>query len=409
MAAPRLERHNAGARSGSARGAARRAGMARSERKQVGLREAALPRPAARPGASIPLVEREPTAAVTGDPRPPAPEKPPEPLPQALALRLGWLAVVLLLVYVWFQQNLGTSTQALVLVSTGSAAVLSALGWVYGKKELEAGLKGAVRRRLDRWLTVPVLSAATLFVVVFGTLVTSVKVLSESAGGTLRVRVAPEGAAESDDGGDTRVLRGPGEVASVLCFTAPLGRAFFVDVSGYQRHSFDVYPWIGKRIRVERDLARAPSLLVRVPAPKQSLLPGGRIELWTKGERAERIGLYTTSKDAGAALFGHRPPIPESFVATWEREVLARELTGFGAARTILAWQRPGHAPTSQPLVPGMELTALFFGAGTPVGDASGVPAEGPQASAPIVVGSQPLQDVLLGDPPKLETAGGER
>jgi hypothetical protein len=138
-------------------------------------------------------------------------------------------------------------------------------------------------------------------------------------------------------------------------------------------------------------------------------LPGGRIELWTKGERAERIGLCATSKDAGAALFGHRPPIPESFVATWEREVLARELTGVGAARTILAWQRPEHAPTSQPLVPGMELTAFFFGAGTPVGDASGGPSENPQASAPIVVGSQPLQDVLLGDPELLGAAGGER
>ncbi|HVS09160.1 MAG TPA: hypothetical protein VMS76_04730 [Planctomycetota bacterium] len=382
--------------------------MARSGRKQVSLREAALPRPAARLGVTTPLAEREPSAAQTPS-APPPPAEQAQPLPRALGWRLGWLALVLLLVHVWFQQNLGTSTQALVVASTGSAAVLSALGWVYGKKELEAGLRGAVRRRLDRSLTVPVLSAATLVVVVFGTLVTSVKVLSESAGGTLLVRVAPEGAAETDDGGGARVLEGPGGVASVFCLTAPLGRAFFADVSGYQRHSFDVYPWIGKRIRVERDLARAPSLLVRVPAPKQSLLPGGRIELWTRGERGERIGLCATSKDAGAALFGHRPPIPDSFVATWEREVLARELTGVGAARTILAWQRPGHAPTSQPLVPGMELTALFFGAGTPVGDASGVPSETPQASAPIVVGSQPLQDVLLGDPPKLAADGGER
>jgi len=387
--------------------------MARSERKQAILREAALPRPAVPPDPSAPSTDRkgEHTEAQTLPAPAPAPSgEPPPPDPRALALRLAWLALVLLLAYVWYQQNLGASTPSLVLASSASAAVLSALGWVYGKKEIDAGLKGAVRRRLDRLLTVPVLCAATLLVLVFGTLVTSVKVFSEGSGGTLRVRVAPEGAAQSD-GGDMRVLRGPGEVASIFCFTAPLGRAFFVDVTSYQRHSFDLYPWIGARIRVERDLARAPSLLVRVPSRSQSLLPGGRIELWTRGGRAERIAQCMTSEDAGAALFGQRPPIPESFVATWERELRAGGLpdTDANAARAILSWQRPKHGSTSEALVPGMELTAHFFGEGTPVGGATGGPSPGARASAHIVVGSQPLQDVLLGDPDRRTDPGGDR
>lgn len=408
--------------------------MARSEPKPAILREAALPRPQPRDAASAQAEGMHGDANAAGvpstldpvpstgepdpasqAPAPPAPSSgPAEPIPRALALRLGWLAAILLLAYVWFQQNVGTSTPSLVLASSASAAVLSALGWVYGKKELEAGLRSEVRRRLDRSMTVPVLSVATLVVLVFGTLVTSVKVLSETSGGTLRVRVAPEGSSiegSPQAKGSERVLRGPGEVASILCFTAPLGRAFYADVTGYQRHSFDLYPWIGKRIRVERDLARAPSLLVRVPSRSQSLLPGGRIELWTAGESPRRLAQRATSAGSGAVLFGQRPPIPESFVGTWERELRAGGLSAADAeaARAILAWQRPVHEPVADELVPGAELTAHFYGRGIAVGEPSGGPGPGAEASARILVGSQALQDVLLGDPAFLEGTGGGR
>ncbi|NIM16543.1 MAG: hypothetical protein GTO45_31405, partial [Candidatus Aminicenantes bacterium] len=76
---------------------------------------------------------------------------------------------------------------------------------------------------------------------------------------------------------------------------------YYLEVKGFQRYSFDLYPWIGKKIRISEDLEVSPSILVRVPADSLGMISKGKIVV-TAGEKV--IAQKETQQDKGALLIG---------------------------------------------------------------------------------------------------------
>ena len=266
------------------------------------------------------------------------------PEPGRLVLRLLVLGLMIGLAESWCQHHLDLSLRALWranIVVVVLAIVVSVFMMIRGK-EAWHGLRRVLVLKI---VSGPVLVSAALIMAFVGSTVSSIEVTGARAGRSRRVHAYPEPvgtvAPEPRDR-DTRKLTGETPVARFVRFTTPFGRPYALDVDGYQLHFIDLFPGKGVRIRAERDLELAPTVLVRVPSSKKSLLTGGRIELWQHEEGACRfLGSVDTKTNAGAAFFGRRVLLPSDITAVWNMQLSASNLDDAARSRVYLSWMWP--------------------------------------------------------------------
>lgn len=309
-----------------------------------------------------------------------------------LARRLPVLAALLVLAHTWIQQHLDVSLGKQLLAVGGIGLLLPLLRavWKVIRADFERDLRVAAVAGARFLLASGTLTLLALLIVVPGTMISSVTVIAAGTPGPVGFRVLAEGHARADASTalpEQEQLEGPAAVRRLLAWTRPLGSAYYVEVEGYQRHSFDLYPWAGARIRVAEDLKRLPSVLVRVPPAVQALLESGRIELHAlEGDvRGAKVAEAPTDPTRGAALFGHPLQIPQAFVESWKRQLEAEGIEGRSLARSLSAWERPVTARTARALDVDSVLEATFVSRSGDV-----------RARARLRIGRDPLIDVLL-------------
>ncbi|MCK5609823.1 hypothetical protein KAR91_48575, partial [Candidatus Pacearchaeota archaeon] len=160
------------------------------------------------------------------------------------------------------------------------------------------------------------------------------------------------------------------------------GQAFYLEVEGYLRHSFDLYPWVGKKVRVVKDLSISPSILIRVPIGVQLFLPKGKIVVVSNDSV---IAESKTNARQGSIIVGHNVSIPNAFVEKWKRELIADKVEESAAALSLLTWQQPKAVPSSERLFPGKTIVVKFLIEGNKI-----------KASNKFKIGSEEIQDVLM-------------
>jgi hypothetical protein len=228
-------------------------------------------------------------------------------------------------------------------------------------------------------LKAPVLFVLCLVCLVLGATISSVTVLADGELETAAVRLAAEGTGAEGEKAKKR-LSGPDSVVTFLALTTPFGRPYYVEVDGYIRESFDLYPLVGKKIRVRRDLSVSPSLLVRVPTGKHALLRVGAIRIRIDKGKEETVDL----KDGSASLLvGRRSGIPELFYERWKLEMIALGMQEPVSARSILQWSNATFFKRT--LKRGMILKAQFLDANGKV-----------HAEAKTTLSDDKISDVLL-------------
>lgn len=124
-----------------------------------------------------------------------------------------------------------------------------------------------------------------------------------------------------------------------LLGTNPLGREYRLELEGYLDYDFVLSPWFGRRIRVETDLTRRPTILIRIPP---DLVGPGCLRLSSRGQL---VAAAPTSQSVGGLLVGDDATIPDANVAAWERHLRSLSRDEPAEASTTQAW-------LNSPLVP---------------------------------------------------------
>jgi len=297
-----------------------------------------------------------------------------------LWLRLVVLASIVMVANAWCVHHLGAGLSTF-LIPSAIAGVMSVMGTFmkpFGDEE-QGKVRGAFRRILTGFLRTPVLTLLVFALLIAGSVVSSVTVLAGGTGQSLEVALAPEG-------GRTREkdLDGQNDVVRFVTFVTPFGRPYYLLAKGYQRYSFDVLPWVGKTIRVSRDLTIAPSLLIRVPVGFHKNLSTASLVLET--DAGTVLEVSPLGKDRGAVLVGPPVGIPDAFIPNWERELTAevQDIDRGTLNRIVLRWLRPLRVEPKESLAPGQRFTARL------------VLSDSTCAALTSIVGDERLQDVIL-------------
>lgn len=231
----------------------------------------------------------------------------------------------------WLGFHLGYELAGVSLV-TGFMALAGLAVQALRKRE-QAELKERIRAALVAVTEPSFLASCALALAVVGSLVSSVRVLDSGAGESLSVQLTAEGSQPSED--SRRELAAEGSEQFVR-WVWPFGRAFSLEVDGYQRHSFDLYPWVGATLRVARDLERSPTLLLRVPEDKFPLLEGGRMRFRVGDGEPVDVPLQGGS---ASVMIGREMTIPAAMIQDWRSELLAKGLEGPVAEERIRSWR----------------------------------------------------------------------
>ena len=299
----------------------------------------------------------------------------------SLWMRFFFLALLVFMINIWCIYHLGDYPWKLALANGPIIfiAVAKFLTKILTKKENEK-LAEVIKAWSRFWLKPPVLVVIFFFFFIVSLLISSVTVMSSGLSEKVDVCLSSEGKAVNETG---KTLEEPNDIERFIRFTSPFGRSFYLEVDGYQRYSFELFPWIGKRIRVLEDLKVAPSLLLRIPTGLGLHLPRGKVAVYSE---EKEIAEGKTSIKHGSILVGRNIPIPSTFVEKWKLELVAMGITSqAAAANSLLIWQNAAVIKPSVPIMPGRIYEARFL---THQGKV--------KARARFAVGTEKIQDILM-------------
>lgn len=270
------------------------------------------------------------------------------------------------------------------------------------KKQEARELKEIIRGWFLFFISPTVLIILFALFFVLGSFFSSITVMSSGIQNTITITVDHEGRQEkkskkkikntsdldSEEESQDKLhpkLKGPNDVKRIIKFTTPFGHPYFLKAKGYLRYSFDLYPWIGKKIRVSKDLTISPSILIRVPAAARVHLSKGKIVVLSNDNIIAEIN---TNETLASIIVGHyflSPNEFNEFIGRWKMELTGENIEGPPAARCLLAWQQPHLIQPCIPMTPGIILEAKFF-----------ITEEKPIARAKFRVGYEKIQDISL-------------
>ncbi len=319
--------------------------------------------------------------------------------PNNLCLRLIILSLLVLIINLWSVHHLGTKLVSIVVVNLPLAfiAIINFFSQILSLKD-KSEMKDKVLSWFFFFLKTSVLSTLFILILIMGSIVSSVTVMSSGISDKMAVKLLPEGRNTLIRGKDKREniggkedfknreksLNGANDIIRFVRFTTPFGGPFFLQVDGFLRYSFDLYPWIGKKVRVARDMRVTPSVLVRVPTGVQMLLPNGRIVVKSEGKVISDI---QTDEKHGSVIVGRNISIPQTFVEKWRLELIVdTDNDTTATSRGLLVWQCPRVVKPLGQIIPGREIEAMF------------IVNEKLKAQAKIELTNEKIQDILLVD-----------
>lgn len=303
---------------------------------------------------------------------------------QNLWLRILFLSILIFIVNSWSLRHIGKDAIN-VFMANGPLLLIAIFKFLWNFFQKDDGKSDASNgeSKLFSWLTVflrtPVLVLLFGIILVAGSIVSSVTVMDSGTQDNLSLSLVPEGKQKTKE--NPMQLSGPNDVRKYIKLTSPFGRAFYLEVDGYLRHSFDLYPWVGEKIRIKGDLKISPSVLIRVPESEQMGLSTGKIEVWMD---QKKIAEKKTDINHGAIIVGHNMALPNAFFEKWNLEFTAKQIPDVTAALSLLRWQQPEAIRPMVPLEADRKILAKFY-----VNDMI-------RAKAEYVVTSDVIQDVRL-------------
>ena len=243
-----------------------------------------------------------------------------------LFLKILLLALFLLLLNSWMTYHIGQDFMETYFVN----GVLVFSGLVsFLVQYLRKGQEEKINKIYSRWLysvlNFQVIGGLYILFFMVGCFVSSVHISTNKAQSQTVINLsAPH---DSTDISTRLEISENNLSVSKTLLTIPFGRTFVLDTKGYQKLQFQVYPWIGKRIDLENDLQISPSVIMRVPAEKLTLLSRLKLRVQRNKETAVTYDL----KNHATIILGQLDEIPPTYFEKWLSELRGKyeeDLTG---------------------------------------------------------------------------------
>lgn len=259
----------------------------------------------------------------------------------ALTGRVLGMIALLALADLWIHHHFGVGIRNIgipVGIAAALGLALKAAGFVFGDERVEASLrrvKDPLRSLLRRLVTPATLTTSALVLATAMLMISSVTVVADEQAPGTTVRVA-----SLDGSGAGDAHRIDGAARTIPVWTSPFGRLFRLDASGFVGGTFTVYPPVGLRVRLGRDLPALPSVLFR-PAPETlGFLADGAVLTVSRLGPDGPEPLAVDTGHVGSFLVGRSRAIPPGMVADWERELPTGGPEVRDAVnRTVLLWK----------------------------------------------------------------------
>lgn len=304
--------------------------------------------------------------------------------PENLLARVLFFSVLIVLINSWLLHHFGSGLKQLSIYNAPLMliAIIKAISQIIGK-----GVASEIKDRIRIWfyvlLKTRVLVSIYGIILVAGFFISTVTVMSSGVSDRMSVNLTSEGKPQRAQ--HSKKLNGPNSIVRFHKFVTPFGSSFYLEVESYLRHSFDLYPWIGKKVRVSSDLKIAPSVLIRIPVEAHIHLRKGKIMVVSNNTiLAEK----KTNENQGSILVGHYFPADNEiggFVEKWKMELDGKNIKGAPAAQSLLAWQHFQKVSPCVSIIPDMNLEVKFF-----------IEENKPIASSKFRVGYEKIQEILL-------------
>ena len=291
------------------------------------------------------------------------------------------------LIALWINHHFGYD-----LVGAGGTSVLVVtVVWavnlctnLFGQQSSDS-LKQALARAVDRAATIRVLIVLGCLFLGVALLTSSVTIIGDSEDTHWQARLTPVGADRADTT-QTKLASASNGLCRFRCWTSPFGRTFRLKVDGYLGESIVVYPIVGTRVQLDRDLRISPSLLVRPPAKAMKFLDRGGYFVLLQADSEDTVAVLRNVRRS--YLVGQPQAVPASFRPRWDLELRAQRVDTDSpqlAARTLLEWGNPTVLSPRFELAPMMKLVATLY---KPSGKAA--------AEATFLLSAEPLIDVPM-------------
>lgn len=311
------------------------------------------------------------------------------PVPEDTALLRRALALFVLLVLadLWGYHHFGVGLRNIgvpVWIAAAIGAATKIAGLIVGDdkvRELTATFADRVRRFLHPLVTPGVLGFVAAVLASLMLTISSVTIVSDTAGEDTRVAVTP---LEERPTGTARTLKRDAGVTRIVVATTPFGRIFRVAASGYVGGTFTVYPPVGLRLMLGTDL---PALSTALFRPDPNLLgylaDGAELRVYRVGGGADSLVAADTGH-SGSFLLGRPRAIKSELIEEWTRELTAAGADPASIAQAITLWKHQTPLSTTSQFSPGDRLRAEVRMNGTLVG------------AGEVMLGADPLLDVPL-------------
>lgn len=248
-----------------------------------------------------------------------------------LFLRILILALFIVLLNSWTLQHFGReikqfSISNLVVVVYG---VLNFFLEFYTSEEETKQSK--IKAGLDAITNTPILISMFVLFLIIGSFVSSVSVSSDYKINKAVV-VTPLNQKESKKS-SARLTESNSEVRFTK-FIAPFGNRFRLNVEGYQAYSFDLYPWVSKKIKINEDLQVSPSVIMRIPAELHRYLNKTRFDVYYNDSLIAKKETGTN----GTLIIGKEIQIPIENIDRWIIELKSKLSEEKEVYKRLLTW-----------------------------------------------------------------------
>jgi hypothetical protein len=284
-------------------------------------------------------------------------------MPRSLVLSL-LLVALLAAADLWSEHHFGVGIRNPGVLAVLLAAVGAAWGLVgrlltgAEREQAEDRLRLVARAVLVSPATLLVLGTLFLLAVL---LFSSVTIVAEPglAGTEVTLRAMRDTSPGTPDAG-ARDAHLDGETPQVRfgVLTSALAGPYVVRASGYLPTVVEAPPLFGARVRLGRDAARSPAVLLRPSGPLlDGLQARGYVSVARRAGGRDSELARSAAGAVGSFLLGRRPAGLRARVADWDRELLAAGVTDAELrSRWVIGWLRVQPLEMHGDLAPGDTL-----------------------------------------------------
>ena len=249
------------------------------------------------------------------------------------------LALAIFFTNLWLKHHLSDNS-ILITIANSLIAIYGIVFSLIGKTIGEEG-EGQVGSWVKRffWILLKPGFLVAFYLVMFigGSIYSSVWLVNNGDKDSLQLNLYPLDASDTNENKTSySAING---ITKKGFFTSPFGRVMVLKVKGYRDYTFELFPFLGKKIMMEDVLIPMPTIWIRsYPTIINMFLDDCQLAILSH-DSSDTLFLQSTKNTVGSYIIGEPQSVNSSQLDTWQREASAYyQNEGPELSKTLLKW-----------------------------------------------------------------------